>query len=90
MKLGRISATGTVVLLKFDLLQSLRKLYKISILLELLNDTLLQLYQVQFLKLKCDDNAKSTIKLALKCSAVAEGEPRGGHLTPNNFSELIL
>ena len=90
MKLGRISATGTVVLLKFDLLQSLKKLYRISILLELLNDTLLQFYQVQFLKLKRNDNAKSTIKITLKCSAVAEGELGGGHLTPNNFSELIL
>ena len=52
-KMGRMSATGTAVLLKFDSLQ----------LLELLSNCPMTLYfQKQFLKLKCTENTKSTIK----------------------------
>ena len=48
-----MSAIGTAVLLKFDSLQSLENYMSLY-------------FQVQFLKLKCTERAKSTIKNALK------------------------
>ena len=58
-----MSATGTAVLLKFDLLQSLENYIKPVC---YSNYPMTLYFQVQFLKLKCNENAKSTIKNTLK------------------------
>ena len=62
-EIGRMSVTGTAVLLKFDSLQSLENYIK-SVYFS--NYPMTLYFQVQFLKLKCTDNAKSTIKNVLK------------------------
>ena len=62
-EIGRMSVTGTAVLLKFDSLQSLENYIK-SVYFS--NYPMTLYFQVQFLKLKCTDNAKSTINNALK------------------------
>ena len=62
-EIGRMSATGTAVLLKFDFLQSLEN-YTKSVYYS--NYSMTLYFQVQFLKLKCTENAKSIIKNALK------------------------
>ena len=62
-EIGRMSATGRAVLLKFDSLQSLKN-YIQSVYYT--NYPMTLYFQVQFLKLKCNENAKSTIKNALK------------------------
>ena len=63
-KTGRVSATGTAVLLKFDSLQSLENYIK-SVYYS--NYPMTLYFQIQFLKLKCTEKTKSTIKSALKC-----------------------
>ena len=60
---GRMSAAGTAVCLKFDSLQSLEIYIK---LLYYSNYPMALYFQVQFLKLKYTDNAKSLIKNVLK------------------------
>ena len=64
-EIGRMSATSTAVLLKFcyNLLQSLENCIK-SIYYS--NYPMIIYFQVQFLKLKCTENTKSTIKSVLK------------------------
>ena len=62
-EIERMSVTGTAVLLKFDSLQSLENYIK-SVYYS--NHPMTFYFQVQFLKLKCIDNAKSSIKNALK------------------------
>ena len=62
-EIGRMSAAGTVVSLKFDSLRSLENYIK-SVYYSNYPTTLY--FQVQFLKLKCTDNANSAIKNALK------------------------
>ena len=58
-EIGRMSATGTAVLLKSDSLQSLENYIKSTY----YSDFLLTLcFQIQFLKLKCTKSTKSTIK----------------------------
>ena len=58
-EIGRMSATGTAGLLKFDSLQSLENYIKP---VYYSNYPMTLYFQVQFLKLKCTENAKSTIK----------------------------
>ena len=55
-KLGRISTTGTAVLLRFDSLHSLENYIK-SVYYS--NYSMTLDFQVQFLKLKCIENTKS-------------------------------
>ena len=62
-EIERMSATGAAVLLKFDLLQSLESYIKS---VYYLNYPMTFYFQVQFLKLKCTENTKNTIKSALK------------------------
>ena len=62
-KIGRMSAKGTVVLLKFDSLESLENYIK-SVYYSNFSMTLY--FQVQFLKSKRTENTKITIKSALK------------------------
>ena len=62
-EIGRVSATGTAVLVKFDSLQSLENYIK-SVYYS--NYPMTLYFQIQFLKLKCTENTKSTIKSALK------------------------
>ena len=62
-KIGRISATGTVVLIKFDLLQPLKNYIKSAY---YPNYPKTPYFQIQFLKLKLTENTKSSIKNALK------------------------
>ena len=62
-EIERMSATGAAVLLKFDLLQSLENYIKS---VYYLNYPMSFYFQVQFLKLKCTENTKNTIKSALK------------------------
>ena len=58
-EIGRMSATGTAVLLKSDSLQSLENYIKSTY----YSDFPLTLYfQIQFSKLKCTESTKSTIK----------------------------
>ena len=66
-KIGRMSATGTAVLLKFDYLKyNLIVLGNYIRLVYYSNFPMTLYFQVQFLKLKCTDNAKIKIKNALK------------------------
>ena len=58
-----MSATGTAVLLKFDSLQSLENYIKP---VYYSNYSMTLYFQLKLLKLKCTENAKSTIKIALK------------------------
>ena len=58
-----MSATGATVLIKLDSLQSLENYIKV---LCYSNYPVALYFQVQFLKLKCTENRKSTIKSALK------------------------
>ena len=62
-KIRRMSAIGTALLLRFDWLQSLENYIK-SVYYS--NYPMNLYFQVQFLKLKCTENAKITIKNALK------------------------
>ena len=62
-EIGRMSATGTAVLLKFVSLQSLENYIK-SVYYS--NYPMTLYFQVQFLKLKCTENANSKIKKALE------------------------
>ena len=62
-EIGRISATGTAVLLKFDLLQSLEN-YKKSV--YYWTYPMILSFQEQFLKLKRTENTKSLVKSAFK------------------------
>ena len=62
-EIGRMSATGTAVLLTFDSLQSLENYIKSAY---YSNYPMTLEFQVQFLKIKCTKNAKSTIKNTLK------------------------
>ena len=62
-KMGRVSATGATVLIKRDSLQSLENYIKLVC---YSNYPVTLYFQVQFLKLKCTENRKSTIKSALK------------------------
>ena len=62
-EIGRMSATSTAVLLKSDSLQSLENCIK-SVYYP--NYSMTLYFQVPFLKLKCTENAKSLIKIALK------------------------
>ena len=62
-EIGRMSATGTAVLLKFDSLQSLKNYIKSAY---YSNYPMTLEFRVQFLKIKCTENAKSTIKNTLK------------------------
>ena len=62
-----MSATGTAVLLKFDYLKyNFIVLGNYIRLVYYSNFPMTLYFQVQFLKLKCTDNAKSKIKNALK------------------------
>ena len=58
-----MSATGATVLIKLDSLQSLENYIKLVC---YSNYPVTLYFQVQFLKLKCTENRKSTIKSALK------------------------
>ena len=62
-KIRRMSAIGTALLLRFDWLQSLENYIK-SVYYS--NYPMNLYFQVQFLKLKCTENAKIKIKNALK------------------------
>ena len=62
-EIGRMSATSTSVLLKSDSLQSLENCIK-SVYYS--NYSMTLYFQVPFLKLKCTENAKNLIKIALK------------------------
>ena len=62
-EIGRMSATSTSVLLKSDSLQSLENCIK-SVYYS--NYSMTLYFQVRFLKLKCTENAKNLIKIALK------------------------
>ena len=76
-EIGRMSATGTTVLLKFDSLRSLENYIK-SVYYS--NYPMTLYFQVQFLKIKCTDNADSAIKNELKSerkkSILTEISPR--------------
>ena len=59
-EIGRMSATGPVVLLKFDSLQSLGNYIKA---VYYSNYPMTFYFQVQFLKSKCTDNAKAQLHM---------------------------